>query len=311
MKKQEAPPEELAENIYEKLPWPKVKIILAVGGLFLFSFLCYFSLPALIAQSVKNAIDANRSCTMIYRSLEFEYFLPKIVIRDLVLGSNCFDGQMPLGQVSFDRVTAKILYPSFWPVGITAKLELKKNKQNLGLKVAAGIGGMVFKIHEKKLNLQILNDILGLDSLEGHLAIDVLAKLKFVRGNLQPETADVRLESTDLLIKSFNLNGLQLPLLPLKNLGLKLSLDKNQNLTLENLGIGNENSPFKILGSGKAHFNWNSLPSSELDFSLEAIFTDAFLQDFAVLPMMLASYPKNAEGWYQIKIAGPLSNYME
>ena len=59
MKKNEAAPEELAENIYERLPWPKLKIMLAVGGLFLFSFLCYFSLPALIAQSVKNAIDAK------------------------------------------------------------------------------------------------------------------------------------------------------------------------------------------------------------------------------------------------------------
>ena len=313
MKKNELPPEQLAEDIYQRLPWSYPKLAAALAILLVLSFGFYFSLPALLSQSVKNAIDNNRACTMVYRQLNFEYFIPKIRIRDLSLGSNCFNGQMP-GQVSFDDVKLYLGLPSIWPLGPTIVAQLKKGKHQLKLTAAVGIGGITLSMDhggKKRLDLSFFNEILNGEYLDGHLEINFVAKLKLSKRGILPHEVAGRLASKDLLIKSFSLNGLQLPLLPLNDLQLKFTLDSKQNFKLkEDLVLGSENSPFRVHGKGGAKFNWQDLASSNLDLHLEAIFTDAFMQDFALLPMLLGKYSKDEQGWYQINLEGPLGNYM-
>ncbi|MBP5296556.1 MAG: hypothetical protein J6Y94_04410 [Bacteriovoracaceae bacterium] len=314
MKKNELPPEQLAEDIYQRLPWPYPKLAAALIILLLFSFGVYFSLPALLSQAVKNAIDNNRACTMIYRQLNFEYFIPKIRIKNLSLGSNCFGNQLALGQVSFDDVKIYLGIPSIWPFGPKVVAQITKNKRVLKVAAVVGIGGVTLKIDhggKKRLDLALINDILGVDYFAGHLEAQVVAKLRWAKKSLLPQEVNARLESKDLLVRSFSLSGLQLPLLPLNILQLKFTLDKKQNFKLtEDLVLGYENSPFRIHGKGGAKFNWQDLASSNLDLHLQAIFTDAFLEEFAVLPMMLSKFEKDAEGWYQINLEGPLGNYL-
>ena len=314
MKKNELPPEQLAEDIYQRLPWSYPKLVLGLAILLVFSFACYFSLPALLSQSVKNAIDNNRACTMIYSQLNFEYFIPKIRIKKLSLGSNCFSSAIPLGQVSVDDVKIYLGLPSLWPLGPTIVAQIKKGKHTLKVAAAVGIGGITLRLDhggKKRIDLSLFNEILGTDYFEGHLDANLVAKFRLKNKSLLPISVAGRFASKDLLIKSVSLSGLQLPLLPMNDLQLKFTLDDKQNFKLaEDLVLGSENSPFRVHGTGGAKFNWQNLASSNLNLHLQLILTDAFAQDFAIIPMMLNKYEKDADGWYQINLEGPLSSFM-
>lgn len=274
-------------------------LALCCSVLFLIAFFWNFPIAANIDSLLRKQLKQIRGCNLDYNSVDTGIFFPKIILKDITLPSECFGRTTLLPDLNIDQANLTFMGPSFSPLGITLLVSTKVAGQEFSFYLAQGLSSQVIKTSDEELNL-------------GKLLKDLKVPLKAkgnIRVNFRAEVEQNRLESITLLAESSNLElpaqnlaTLQTPELNLKNFLIKINTPQKNKLNIEEMILGDQNSPVRAKFSGRVN-----LISKSLDLTGELAFSTKLKQQLPIVDLFFNNYSQK-DGFYQLKITGPLSS---
>ncbi len=265
-------------------------------------FFINFPLKEVITTRITNALAVNRACPMSFRDLEFEWFLPKVKIKSLSLPSMCFSGAGR--DIELKNLSTNFLGPSFSPFGLKLSHQFTLEGTKLTAYHALTPSGHVFRLNPTKISLTQLGDLLGQKVIAGTLLVDGYFD---VDTRFTPKDVKFSASSSDLLVKSTNLQGLTLPRLDIGLLSLKVTMNARQKVVIDELFLGNDESPIKGNFSGSVDLNKVNPQASNYDLRGTLSFSEGFKTspEFGLINMFLGlDKQKTYEGSYKLNVQG-------
>lgn len=275
--------------------------IISILMLFL-GFFINFPLKEVITTRITNALAMNRACPLSFKDLEFEWFLPKVKIKSLSVPSICMGGRGK--NIELKDLSINFLGPSFSPIGLKLSHEFTLEGMKLTAYHALTPSGHVFRLNPTKLKLAELGEILGQNMLAGTVTIDGYFD---VDSRFAPKDIKFSANSSDFLVKKTNLGGLTLPRLDVGMLSLKVNMNSRQKLIIDELFLGNDNSPIKANFSGSVDLNKVEPARSNYDLKGTLSFSQAFraTSEFGLINLFLGlDKQKTYEGSYKLNLQG-------
>lgn len=265
-------------------------------------FFINFPLKEVITARITSALAMNRACPMSFKDLEFEWFLPKVKIKSLNLPSICFGGAGK--NVELKNLSANFLGPSFSPLGLKLSHQFTLEGTKLTAYHALTPSGHVFKLEPTKISLNEVGDLLGQKMLAGDVTIDGRFD---VDSRFTPKDVKFSANSSNLLVKNTNLQGFTVPRLDIGTLSLKGTMNSRQKLLIDELFLGNENSPIKGNFSGSVDLNKMNPNMNSYDLKGTLSFSNSFKAspEFGLINLFLnLDKQKTYEGSYKINVQG-------
>jgi type II secretion system protein N len=295
--------QELSPEIYQELPWPRSKIIMVVVGISLLAFMANISLKESIRNYVSGKILNNPACPVTYQNINVSFFLPKVILDDVLIDGLCFNS--PGQSFQLKKMTLKFWGPSLLPPGILLKNIIENPDTTGNVYFTVSFSSQQIKLSDLNLGASTLNQFIRPYLLAGHLNTNGLFKLS--KNSL--EEGQFHIKSRDLQIPAQTIFALMIPDLPFKDFSFKGQITNTKELQIQELIFGDEQSPIRGTVTGKVKLNMLDPKFSELDLTAEIRFVPEFLDNFTILKVLLASYNQK-NGFYQIKLTGPLGQPM-
>ncbi len=273
----------------------KLLLTVLLVGFFAIAFVTHFPLEKRLQTLVKSQLAQLPGCRAQFDRLQLGFFMPKITLTNVILPAGCTGAR----ATNLGHLTLHFTGPSFSPFGLAFLGETEINGQPLALRYAAGLGTQVINIQEDDLQLSRIGGVVpNLPKLQGRLRLN--ARVTLSENQLQ----DLQLlaESRDFSILSQNINGLRVPRLDVGLLSLKATSESPQSLRLEQFVLGTPGSPIRAKFNGTINVAKN-IAMSPLNIKGEAAFSPQFLESFAILNMLMASFTQK-DGFYQIRLGG-------
>lgn len=277
-----------------KSKWVGLIFIIFFIGVFL-----YFPLTYKVKSILKENLSRIPGCPLSYREIGTEFFLPKLIISDLVIPMSCFN---QYGQpITLKETKLNFRGISFSPFGPHFMLETTVLKNNISAYLTAGIGGFAINIRENKLDLKTLLQPVKKIKLTGSVIVDALVKIS------SGEVSDLKINiiSKDLGVPAQSIQGFKLYNLKLNNLLLKAK-NTDKKLIIEDFIIGDANSPIRSSFKGDMKMNMRNFLMSQVDIKGEAFFSKEFIDKYAFIKILMAKFNKK-DDFYQVEIKGPLN----
>lgn len=279
----------------------KAKWSLYVLGLFFASFVMYFPAVSVLEGKVKSALSSLPGCPIAYKSANFSFFLPKLKIEGLTLPSSCFGRR---GQdLKLDQTKLHIRGLSFSPFGPHFKLETSLYGNPLAAYVSAGIGGFSLAMDDASVDLGKISPLLPGDvKLAGKADINLLAKAT-TEGLKE---ADLKLASKSFAFPAQTIQSFAFKRMDINNVLLKAQMEPGGLIKVRELIVGDANSPIRANFGGSVRLNRRTPVASRLDLKGEVAFSEQFLDDYAVIGMVMNQFDKK-DDFYQIQLQGTLA----
>jgi type II secretion system protein N len=281
----------------------KFLLLLIIFSTFTISFIFHFPLEEKARDFLKTTF-AKSGCPVAFDSLKFEYFLPKIVLKEIEIPRSC------LGEsgktIKLDELKLIFRGPSFSPLGLAFRIDTSASGHPFSLLVGAGMSEQVVSIDENHFNLSLLSSISSLPlKLQGKASIQLRAKIlenRLVELDMDINSKDFILASQVVSIMNLPLT---LPALSLNTLNIKTQTVSTGSIKLVNFILGDTNAPIRTKFTGTINLN-SKFDQSTLNLPGEIKLSDQFVDQFSIIDTYLKQFPQK-DGFYQLKVSGPLS----
>ena len=278
----------------------KSKWIIAISFTFVFSVFLYFPISEKINNTVQGLLASNPRCAISYEDISFSFFLPKIIVSNLNIPGSCMgNGQK---DIFLKETFLNIRGLSFTPFGPHFLLETELYKNKIEAYFTIGMGSFALNLQEAKLNLKNLKELIPMVKLEGDVTIDAL--VEFDTKSITDLKAHIY--SKDLIIPAQKISAFSLSPLNIQNFLLKANKTGSNKIQIEELIVGNTNSPIRANFKGPIKLNQRNMAMSQLDLLGEVAFSKSFLEKYSVINLVMGKFTKKDE-FYQIKLTGPLT----
>lgn len=280
----------------------KFKIILIAFICFTLGFFIYFPVSEKINDGIKKALHSIPGCAISYKDLSFEFFLPKVLVKDARIPQSC------LGQygepIALKHLQLNFQGPAFSPFGFKLRVDTEINKTPLQIHLVTGIfGGQVIRIDKNKIDLETLKIFLPNINLKGSVTTDLYARIS----GKKFEELKLYLNSQDFVLPAQSISAFKLPTLPLNLFSLKAELKNATTLQVHDLFVGDTNAPIRAKFQGPISLNQNNLMMSGLNLTGEIAFSEDFLEKFAIIKMFMDKFTRKDQ-FYQLQITGALTS---
>lgn len=293
--------ESLEQVDYEMPKLGKVKWTVWTVALFLAAFVMYYPLASKVENQIRSSLVSMPGCPIAYNSMSFEFFLPKLVVTDLNLPASCFNQR---GEgIALDKVFLHFRGLSFSPFGPHFKLETSVMGQPLEALISGGVGGLSLALENSVIDLVKISPLLpaGL-KLGGKAKVNLLAKA----GEDGLKELNLLLASKNFVLPPQSIQAFSLKRMDINNLLLKAKTSAPGPLKIEEFILGDAQAPVRAKFSGTVKLNQNMPAASRLNLKGEVAFSKDFLDDYAVVGMLMNQFDKK-DDFYQIQIKGTLA----
>ncbi len=289
----------LDETIYTAPKKFYLKLFIASFS-FIFIVLLYFiPIKDILTTYTEQALNSSPKCRIKHDKLSISLFLPTIKIENPTIPRGCLNDK----TIKLKRITVKLTRPSFFPLGIKTTINVSTKQESVTADAILGLSKQIIRLDQEKLSSRFINLFLP-DSL----SIKGSFKIKMVLTHTTPNkiTGPILIQSDNFQINSMNIQGLAVPALNLKTLGVKLNI-KERKLFIHNITIGNIKAPLDLKLQGSTLLNFVDLQYSRLNIDGSLRISKAFKKQFSLINLLL---PKKAndKGRYLFKLKGTLKN---
>jgi len=287
------------EEIQYKSKIQKFILIFLCSLLFVFSFISYFP----IGDKIKSMIQTPQSqCKIDFDDITFEWFLPKLVIKNLDVPAQCLGKSGE--SYTFDYVKASYQLVSFSPLGLPFKLETELNGLPITLYYVQGIGVQHIRLKDHEFSLNKLESLIGNKfKLNGRMLVDLTLKLK--EKSLQE--LELKVSSKDIAIPSQNIQGFNLAKVNLQELYIEAESSGPDRINVSKFIIGDASSAVRANFKGKINLNQEMISFSMVDLTGEVAFSESFKQNLPLIDLLFGSYTQK-DGFYQMRLSGTLGS---
>lgn len=276
----------------------KSKWITLTVGIFLLGIIIYFPFMFKVKSLVKTQMHKIPGCSVDYQDIKLEFFLPKVIVKNLVVPQSCFGKYGD--PLKMSKVFLYFRGFSFSPFGPHFKIETQLNDIPLSSYLTTGFGTIALNIKENEIDLSKLRKLIPTVNLSGKIKIDALVKLN----GKDIDDLKLNIRSKDFTLPGQTIQGFKLATMRLNNLLLKAN-KKGKKLILESFIIGDDDAPIRSNFKGNVTLNQRNLTASQLDLIGEVAFSSKFLESYAIIKLVMNKFDKKDE-FYQIKLTGPL-----
>jgi hypothetical protein len=292
--------EQLEKIDYQYPKHGKFKWLTVILVLFLLTVVSYIPISYKIKSMIKKQVQSIPGCPMDYKDIETEFFLPKFVIKDLVIPSRCF-GQRGGSPLKLENVYLHIRGLSFSPFGPHFMLETTIVENTIKAYITTGFDSISLKIRENEIDAKVLNLFVKKFKLLGKLKLDA----QVVAGTKGLKDFKLNIRSKDLVIPPQKISALSVYTLKLNDLLIQSYMDGNK-IIIKDIVIGDVNSPIRANYKGHIKLSQPNFRRSSIDLKGEVKFTNKFIEDYAILKFALPQFTKKDE-FYQINLKGPIT----
>jgi type II secretion system protein N len=296
-------PGAIQEADYPIIPFARKRLIAAFLGLSFLSYLYAFPFNQKLENIVRNVVRSSAGCAVNFKDLKFEFLLPKIVINDLNVPSQCLGSES--ASLNFKQLRLYFRGPSFSPLGIALKLETQVLKTDLNVYLALGLNSQTIKLEQQVVNFAQLSEIIPEVKINGQLELNGVIKLH--KNNLEKISGYIR--SQDVILPPQNIQGFNTPELSPRNLIIKLETDVNnaEHVNVQEFILGDQAANVRAKFNGKIILNNRSLGYSRLDLKGEFALAPEIIKEFSIIETLLSSYNK-ADEFYQVQLTGTINS---
>ena len=291
--------EQLEKIDYEYPKHGKLKWLTVIIILFFLTTIRYFPIIFKIKSMVKQQVRSIPGCPIEYQDIETEFFLPKFVIKDLVIPGKCF-GQYGTPALKLRNVYLHIRGLSFSPFGPHFMLETDILENNVRAYLTTGLSGISLNIPGITIDANVLNLFVKQVKLLGTFKVD--AKVSTDSKGISDFKINIR--SKNLVIPPQRINDLSVYTLKLNELLIR-SYMEGKKVIVKDIILGDSNSPMRASYKGHINLVQPRFKRSTIDVKGEVKFTQKFLEDYAILKFALPQFTKKDE-FYQINLKGPI-----
>jgi len=270
-------------------------VALILGILFNFPF------SEIVDNLTKSALTQMKSCPIKYQGMKFGIFPPGLKIVNPIIPGQCLN--KPGVNLKLKTVSVSPLLPSFSPLGLRFLVQTGLDKTKITSMLTASPSTSIIDIQNTSIELGGIMPLLT-DALKLLGKVDLTSQIDITPKGLKK--AVLFAKSKNIFVPAQNIQGVELPGLSLGNLALKAKMNAQNKLTINTFIIGDANSPIRASFSGEMKINQNNINQTTLDLKGEVAFSEKFLNSFSILNLFLQQFNQK-EGFYQIKITGPLS----
>lgn len=286
-------------NYSSKIKW----FLLSIACFFLFfmSFISFYPIGDKIKEQIKTHLANVPGCRPDFEQIRVEWFLPKIVISDLVVPSACLN---KVGDpLKFRHLTLNFNLLSFAPFGPLFKLSTDLSGQPLEVYYAIGFGGQLIRLDQQKLHLGRLGPLLS-DSFK--MQGDVILDAKIIMDQATLKDVKVYARSRNFVIPPQSIQGFTLNFLKVNDFSLKANQEEGtERLMIEEMILGDANSPVRAKFQGPIQINQKVLSFSSVNIKGEVFFSESFKQENPWIDLITGPYSQK-DGFYQVKLGGTL-----
>ncbi len=303
MKRKRIQYNELSEEIYSPKYWTKTRLIVSGLVILIFGFLFNFSLEEKINKYLLMTLSSNQACPILFEKAELSYFLPKIDIQKPVILGSCFgqvNNKLPLHEFKI-----ALSGPSFYPPGIKLHVTVTEGKTKLSLYPTLSPFSQYVEIDDSKIDSTILAAMMADNKSPVAGILTAKGSLKFSSGGTL-EDGHLNITSRDFRFPAQNLSGFEMPLITLNRLFLKAHFTNKTTMQIDQIQLGQSNSPMEINLKGNLLVNQQSFVNSQLQLNGTLHLTNFMMTNFPIIKFYLPQ--DNQSGTYQMKIMGPLGN---
>jgi type II secretion system protein N len=293
---------EINEDIYESRYWTKSKFIFLGIILLALGFIFNFALEEKINRVLISTLSSNEACPMQFEKLELNYFLPKIIIKKIVVNGVCF-GQ-PANRLNIDEIKIRPDFPSIAHFGMRFSIEIKTEDSKINIDPIISPFSYFIEIEHSTINGNLFHVFASDDRSAIAGKIHLQGFLKFSSGILTD--GDIKMESNNFNFPSQRISGFDLPLIQLDKLNLVAKFEKPGEMNISALDIGKPGRQIEISLKGKLLVSKSSFNTSILMLNGKMKLSQAFMTNFSFVTLMLPQ--GHTDGKYQMTINGPLFN---
>lgn len=276
------------------------KLILASVGAFFLAILFNFPLEKNIIAIIEKQISKVRGCPLQYNSIELGYFLPKVIFKDVTIPGTCF--QKPNASINVDQLVARVSVPSFWPIGVKAKVTAIGDDIRLNIFPRLAIGGNAVQVEDTRIQGNFISHFLPIPlNINGN--IDIQGNFEFKGQNI--DTANFLLKSSDLSLPAQTVSSFPLPTLNFRKLEIAGTQTKKK-VHLKALRLGDANAPITAEFRGDISLNPANMSFSQLNLQGKVKFSPEFLDSLSLLKLLLNG-KKEKDGYYFLQLSGTLA----
>lgn len=299
----ETPSKEAKEQIDYNLPdISKPKWWLYTIAVFFAAFAMYFPVASKMESNVRSALGSLPGCPIAYDSMSFDFFLPKLVVKNLNAPASCFDQAGP--PLTVDEARLYVRGISFSPFGPNFRLETQLFGNPLEALISVGLGGASVNMKDASVELSKISPMLpaGLN-LAGKANIDLLANV----AQEGVKNLDLRLTSKNLVLPAQSIQAFAFSRMNLNNLLLKAEMGSDGKLNVEEFILGDDASPIRANFSGDITLVKQNPQLSRLNLAGEVSFSEDFLSQYSIVEMLMNQFDKK-DGFYQVQLRGTIGN---
>ncbi|MBI2521181.1 MAG: type II secretion system protein GspN [Bdellovibrio sp.] len=291
---------QVSDDIYQFERSFTFKLYLMAGVFFFLGIFFNFPLRNFIEQKLNQALATIPNCPLIYKSLDVTYLFPGAYLQSVTIPGSCTG--LP-HELKFKELGVHLVGPSFIPPGLRIRLKGKSNTKEVNFYLSQSISKSVLKIPKTEITAGLLTEIIGHGPMKGTVTLEGLAE--FSKKNLLK--LDFIVSSENFALYPMNIQSFILPEINFATLLLKAHSDNGKLITFDALNLGGPNSIIQINAQGRLWLNPTAFTTSSLDINGNVKFKQAFLDQFSILNLLLAS-KQNNNGVYRFSVKGPLSS---
>jgi hypothetical protein len=266
--------------------------------IFIMAFLSFYPVGDKIRTQIKSNLK-KVGCQADFQEIGVEWFLPKFVVSNIVIPAHCFGKEGEPLKLNFIKVNWHLI--NFSPLGIPFRLDTEFAGRPLSLYYVLGYNQQMIRLKDQKINLSRLYPLLSSLKLNGNATIDM--NLLQSAGTIK--SLSLKSVSKDFGVPAQNLDGFNLPNLPVNDLYLEINSENHPKLEIEKLIIGDSNSPIRANFKGRIDLVPAHVLLSGLSLNGEVAFSQNFRDTMPILDLMFHSFTQK-DGFYQIRLGGTL-----
>lgn len=297
--KQKPSHNEISNDIYKKSKIPIFKLLSITSAGLLIGFIVNFPLNDFIKNKVVSTLNSSPSCPISYDSLKVSTLLPRAELKNVSISGLCFN--KPSQNISLSDVNISFAGPSFSPIGVKINALIKEGGTRLNITPSLSPSEININIKDSKIDSKFINKLIGTTgAFTGMFTAD--ANIGIIKNKLSKSA--IRLKSKNFIILPRTIKGFEIPRLNIKNILFKGSINKKGKLLIQEVILGDSNSPIIAEATGSINLNQRNIKASKLNIEVKFKLSKSFEE---LLLFFLAGKNKDSKGYYKVKLTGSLS----
>jgi hypothetical protein len=270
------------EEIHYKSKIKSILFMILAFFLFVSAFLNFYPIGDKLKTLVKSQFKTVPGCNPDFDQIRMEWFMPKIVISDLVLPASCLNRQ---GEpFKFSHITLNYNLINFSPIGLPFRIDTEFSGQPLSIYFVQGFfGQQMIRLKDQTLVLSRLQSLLGNDfKIAGSVTVD----LNLLLEDRLVKNLNLKAASKDFQIPSQSIQGFSTPNLKLNELYIEANSADHPRINVDKLIIGDPDAPMRANFKGRINLQEGTMAFSPVDLSGEVAFSENFRQSLPLIDMM-------------------------